>query len=119
MSFIKHENLPELKITQGIRARVVTAETMSVAHVSLDAGAVLPEHAHVNEQVVNVIEGKLEVTVEGTTHLCVPGTSLVLPSNVPHSGKAVTDCRVVDVFHPIREDWVGDKFAGYPGDKNK
>jgi hypothetical protein len=38
---------------------------------------------------------------------------MVLAPNVVHSGKAVTDCRVVDVFHPVREDFRGTSFEGY------
>ncbi|MCP4549367.1 MAG: cupin domain-containing protein, partial [bacterium] len=65
----------------------------------------LAEHAHDNEQIVNVMEGELELTVEGQKHLLVPGKVLVLPPNVPHSGRAVTDVYVVDTFHPVREDF--------------
>ena len=62
-----------------------------------------------------VIEGELELTVEGKTHSLVPGVVMVLPPNVPHSGRAVTDVKVVDVFHPAREDFRGDSFGGYEG----
>ena len=115
MGLVKLEDLPELTIAEGIRMRAVTAETMTVAHVKIAAGAVLPLHAHVNEQVVNVIEGELELVVEGKAQSLVPGKVMVLPPNVPHSGRAVTDCRVVDVFHPVREDFRGASFGGYSG----
>lgn len=113
MPFLKLDDLPELTLAKGIFARVVTADSMTVAHVRLDAGAILPEHAHVNEQVVNVIAGHLELTVAGQRYDLVPGTAMVLPSNIPHSGRAVTDCRVIDVFHPVREDFRSATFAGY------
>ena len=110
---------PELKVAQGIQARAVNTENLTVLHVRIDKGAMLPEHAHVNEQVVNVIEGQLELTVERETFILEPGKVMVLPSNVPHSGKALTDVKVVDVFYPAREDFRGSSFGGYPSDPNR
>ena len=112
MAFAKLAELPELLLAPGIRARAVTGESMTVTHVKLDAGALLPLHTHNNEQLVNVIEGHLELTVDGRPHDLVPGTVMVLPPNVPHSGRAVTECRVIDVFHPVREDFRGAGFSG-------
>lgn len=103
---INLDDLKELKLFEGIVAKIVNCESMTVAHVSIKAGAVLPEHSHPNEQVVNVTEGELELTVEGEPHLLKPGVVEVLPPNVPHSGRAITDCSVIDVFHPVREDWL-------------
>ncbi len=105
MDFVNLNRLPELQLAPGIMARVVTAQAMTVAHVTLEAGALLPLHTHVNEQLVNVVEGHLELTVDGVKHDLVPGTVMVLAPNIPHSGKAITNCRVIDVFHPIREDF--------------
>ncbi len=63
MGFIQLKDLPELEITKGIKAHAITTDTISVLHVTLDNGAILPEHSHYNEQVVNVIEGELELVV--------------------------------------------------------
>lgn len=115
MGLVKLDELPELEIAEGILMRAVTAQSMTVAHVKLSAGALLPEHAHVNEQIVNVIDGELELTVEGQPYRLVPGKVMVLAPHVVHSGRAVTDCRVVDAFHPVREDFAGTSFGGYPG----
>ncbi|UCD16285.1 MAG: cupin domain-containing protein [Candidatus Zixiibacteriota bacterium] len=113
MGLVKLDELPELQIAEGIMGRAVTAGTITVLHVKLAAGAPLPEHAHHHEQVVNVIEGELELTVDGSTYSLIPGKVMVLAPNAVHSGRAVTDCRVVDVFHPVREDFKGSSFAGY------
>ena len=113
MPLVKLDELPELQIAEGVSMRAVTAGTVTVAHVSLTAGAPVPEHSHHNEQVVNVIEGELELTLDGQAHSLVPGIVLVIPPNAPHSARAVTDCRVVDVFHPVREDFKGASFGGY------
>ncbi len=113
MGLVKLDELPELQIAEGVMARAVTAGTITVLHVKLVAGALIPEHSHHHEQVVNVMEGELELIVDGETYSLVPGKVMVLPPNIPHSGRVVSDCRVVDVFHPVREDFRGASFSGY------
>ena len=53
----------------------------------------------------HVIEGRFELTVGGETRVLDPGTVALIPGGVEHGGKAVTDCRLLDVFHPLREDY--------------
>lgn len=117
MGFVELKDLPELRIAEGINGRAVTADNVTVLHATITAGALVPEHSHENEQVVNVVDGELELVVAGMTHRLVPGTVMVLEPNVVHSGRAVTDCLVVDVFHPVREDFRGTGFGGYPSEK--
>jgi quercetin dioxygenase-like cupin family protein len=112
-------NIPEFEISKGIHARAIHAENVTILHVNIDQGALLPEHAHFHEQILNVIDGELELTVAGETYRLSPGQVVVIPSNAIHSGKAVTDLRLVDVFHPVREDFRGSNFAGYPSDQNR
>ncbi|UCD63862.1 MAG: cupin domain-containing protein [Candidatus Zixiibacteriota bacterium] len=116
MGLVKLDELPELQIAKGILGRAVTADNVTVLHVQIAAGSLLPEHNHHHEQVVNVIEGELELVVDGITHSLTPGKVMVLPPNVVHSGRAVTHCRVVDVFQPVREDFAGSSFGGYPSE---
>ena len=53
---------------------------------------------------MHVVEGKFEFTINGKKHLCVKGSTFHIPSNVPHSGKAITSCVIMDVFSPKRDD---------------
>jgi len=89
----------------GFHARFVHSQSMTFAYWDIKAGSSLPEHAHEHEQVLNLLEGTFEVTVEGEKQVLQPGSVVVFPSNVPHAGKAVTDCRIIDVFHPVREEY--------------
>ena len=107
------DELKHLKLAEGILARIVTSETMTIAHVHLAAGAKMPEHRHVHEQVVNVVDGELELVVDGTPHNLTGGQVYVLPSNIPHAANARTNCYVIDVFHPVREVFRAASFAGY------
>ena len=72
----------------------------------IDKGAILPEHSHVHEQVVHVYEGELEVSVAGEMTVLRGGSIGVIPSNAVHSGRALTNCRVMDAFYPLREDYM-------------
>ncbi|NMC43320.1 MAG: cupin domain-containing protein [candidate division Zixibacteria bacterium] len=104
MSVVDLNTVKELTLAEGITARMVHADKLSVAHVRLLPGAVAPMHVHPHEQVTSVITGELALTVNGETVTLAPGQAVVLPPSVPHSAKAVTTCYVIDVFHPVRED---------------
>ena len=92
-------------VIPGFHGRFVHSETMTFALWEIDAGATLPEHAHHHEQVVHLYEGEFELTVEGRPVRATPGTVLAIPPNARHSGRALTACRIMDVFCPVREDY--------------
>jgi quercetin dioxygenase-like cupin family protein len=101
-------NLAEIEkqtLIPGAEVRFVHGEHMTLAYWTFDADAPFPEHAHPHEQVVNVIEGVFELTVEGETARLQAGSVVVIPPNASHSGKAITASRIIDVFHPVREDY--------------
>jgi quercetin dioxygenase-like cupin family protein len=105
MALVRLQSTEVREIFPGLRARVVHSERSSQSWVDIDAGATFPEHQHPHEQVVNVLEGTLELMVGGVTHRLTPGLVFVIPPNVPHAGRALTACRVLDVFVPVREDY--------------
>lgn len=99
------KRIPPREIFPGFQGRFVHSATMTFAYWDIVAGSLVPQHSHVHEQVVNMLEGKLELNVDGKTHLLEPGQVLVIPSQAIHSGKALTACKVLDVFSPVREDY--------------
>ncbi len=103
--FVPLSGVEEKEIIKGFFGKMIHTDNMTVAHFRVLAGSELPEHHHVHEQVTNVLSGELEMTVGGKTHVCKAGEVIVIPSNVPHSARALTDCRLVDVFQPAREDY--------------
>ena len=105
MAFIDTREIDAREPFAGYRARFVHSAHMTFAHWEIDAGATLPRHAHHHEQVVNVIEGQFELTIGSDTRVLGPGGVAIIPSNVPHEGRAITSCRIIDAFHPIREDY--------------
>ena len=105
MAFKNLEQITEREIVPGYRAKFIHAEKMTMAFWDVDPGAALPEHSHPHEQIANVLEGEFELTVDGEVKVLEPGQVAVIPSGVPHSGKAITACRLLDVFQPVREDY--------------
>ena len=105
MSFIDLSQQEERELVPGFHVKFVHTNNMTFAYWRIETGAVLPDHSHHHEQVVNLIEGELELNLDGEVRKLAPGQVVIIPPNVPHSGKAVTPCRVIDVFHPVREDY--------------
>jgi len=93
------------EIAPGFHARMVHSEKMTFSIWEVEAGAPLPEHAHPHEQISTVLEGRFELTIGGNSNTLQAGMVVVIPSNVPHSGKAITSCKMLDVFHPVREEY--------------
>jgi quercetin dioxygenase-like cupin family protein len=105
MSFLNLQEIQQKEIVKGFDARFVHTQHLTLAYVDIKAGSILPEHHHVHEQVTNVLEGKLQFTLEGNTQILEYGKVVVIPSNAKHSAIALTDCKVMDVFYPCREDY--------------
>ena len=105
MGFLNLQNVEQKEIVKGYKARFVHSEKMTTAYWEVEAGAELPLHSHEHEQISNVTEGKFEFNLDGELRVLEPGDVVVIPSGTPHSGKAVTDCSIIDTFYPVREDY--------------
>jgi quercetin dioxygenase-like cupin family protein len=94
------------QIWDSVAVRTVDGERLSLGVVELDPNAVVPEHAHDNEQLGIVISGSLTFRIAEESRELGPGGTWSIPPNVPHEvhvgpGGAV----VLDVFAPGRADW--------------
>ncbi len=105
MTFFDLKELALIEPVPGYKAVFVHSENMTVAFWEVEEGAVMPEHAHPHEQVASVVEGQFELTLAGEPRVLDSGTVAIIPSNTLHSGKAITRCRLIDAFHPVREDY--------------
>jgi quercetin dioxygenase-like cupin family protein len=105
MPFLELADVKERQPVPGFRVRFVHSDSMTVAYWEIEAGASMPEHSHAHEQIVNLVEGEFELAVGKETGVLVPGRVAIVPPDVPHSGRAVSACRMIDVFHPVREDY--------------
>ncbi len=105
MKKIDLESLEQKKIFPGYKGRIIHSENMTFVYWDIEAGSQVPGHSHPHEQVVNVIEGDFELTIGSETEILKPQSVVIIPSNAHHSGRALTDCRILDVFYPVREDY--------------
>jgi len=105
MPFIDFNKTPHLKVWDGIHGAIHHSEDLTFGHITLEKGAVLPEHHHVQEQWTHVIEGQLQFSMQGETVVLTSGMTAHVPSDVPHSATALTECKVIDCFRPVREDF--------------
>ncbi len=106
MPFISYPDLAVRPLFGGtIRGRYGHTERMTLGIVELDAGAVVPAHAHPHEQITYVVEGRFEFFVGEERTTLEPGMAALIPGGVTHGGRTLTKVRVVDVFAPVREDY--------------
>ena len=100
------QNIKSHEVFPGFHGRFIHSEKMTLAFWEIRKGSTVPEHNHVHEQVVNVLEGEFELTVDGVSKILSSGMVVTIPPNARHSGKALTDSKILDIFSPVREDYV-------------
>jgi len=105
LSVLQLSDVERRELVEGAEVRFVHSENMTLAYWSFEPDVLVPDHAHPHEQVTNIIEGAFDLTVEGETHRLKAGSVVVIPPNASHHGKSVTACRIIDAFHPVREDY--------------
>lgn len=103
MAFVEISKLPVVERLPGWRGRYFDSASMTFAHYEFDAGSTIHEHSHPQEEVYEVIEGELEITISGVTRRLVPGTVGIVPPDALHSVKAITSGRLIVVDYPLRE----------------
>jgi quercetin dioxygenase-like cupin family protein len=112
---LRWTDLPRESVTAQLSRRLVTGDRMMLAQVYLDKGCIVPKHSHENEQITWILEGALKFWIgeDGAEEVIVrAGEVLHIPSNVPHKAEALEDTLDIDVFSPIRQDWL-DHTDGY------
>ncbi len=89
-----------------IARRAVHSERMTIARIYVKEGGVVPRHHHENEQVSQVLEGKLRFVFDDKEIVASAGDVIEIPSNEPHEVIALEDSVALDTFQPVRGDWL-------------
>jgi quercetin dioxygenase-like cupin family protein len=111
---MKNDN-PWIQMCPGIKRRTQSnGKTMYQMVALLDAGSIMPEHQHPQEQIVYILEGRMRLIVQGTPHELVTGDSFYLASNVPHGVETIEETRVLDTFSPPRDEYISIDQANRP-----
>jgi quercetin dioxygenase-like cupin family protein len=106
MEYQTWESVPLERMSDMISRKVISGDKAMVAQVFLKKGAVVPEHHHESEQITYILEGALKFQIEGKEIVVRKGEVLSIPSNVPHRAVALEDTLDLDIFSPIRVDWL-------------
>ena len=106
------DDIPKEQLKPDLHRRLIPAERMTIGHVYLDKGCVVPLHSHENEQLTYILEGTLRFWLGDDESEVVDvhaGEVLHIPSWVPHKAEALEETLDVDVFSPPRQDWLEKK----------
>ncbi len=113
--FQEMANLPFEDVTPGVRRFVFTLERVMLVYFELAPGARIAEHAHPHEQMGMLIRGKTRWRMEGQERILEAPALYRIPSQEPHEVEVLgseTAC-VLDVFSPIREDFLTKETPAY------
>ncbi len=97
------------KVTEMVSRKFVSGERETVAQIYLKRGAVVPQHAHHNEQMTYVLQGALKLLVAGDEVTLRDGELLHIRPGVLHQVEALDDTFVLGVFSPVRSEWEESK----------
>ena len=103
MSLIDTSKLPVVERKPGWRGRYFNSANMTFAHYEFDAGSSIHEHSHPQEEVWHVLEGALDITMNGVTKRAGPGFVGIVPPETSHSVVAASDGKAIVVDYPLRE----------------
>ena len=102
------------KVTEMLSRKIVTGEREMLAQVYLKRGCLVPMHSHESEQMTYVLQGALKFLVGGMEVTLREGEVLHIPSRVEHQAEALEDTFELDVFSPIRKDWLASTDEAWP-----
>ena len=98
---------PPVELPGGVlRRTLVWGERLLFVEFRVPAGAGVPRHNHPHEQVGYVVSGRLAFAVGDDERVLGPGDAYVIPGDVPHHSRALEDAVVIDVFSPVREEYL-------------
>ena len=95
---------------EGIELKtLVHGDKTLLVEFRLQKGAVLPLHSHPHEQTGYLVKGHITLTIGGESHEVLPGDSWCIPGDVMHGAAICEDSTAVEVFSPVREDYLPAK----------
>lgn len=112
MQHLSWDSMAKEEVNNRLWRKIVSGENVMVARLWFSKDSLVPLHHHESEQISLILDGSMKFDFEGRSVLVRAGEVLVIPSNVPHSALALEDTMGIDVFSPIRQDWL-DKTDHY------
>ena len=94
------------KVTEMLSRKIVTGEREMLSQIYLKRGCLVPMHSHESEQMTYILQGALKFLIAGEEITVREGEVLHIPSGLPHQAEALEDTFELDVFSPVRTDWL-------------
>ncbi len=107
------------KVTELISRKLVAGDRQMLVQVYLKRGALVPLHTHESEQMTYVLDGMLKVRVDGRDVIVRDGEVIRIPSAVPHQTEALADTFELDLFSPVRSEWLPESSEKSEGRRQK
>ena len=105
--FVKNSSFEWSALMDGVEMRPLSAgEKTNICEFELKKGHSLPAHNHPYEQTGTLLSGKLNFRIANKWHLAEPGDSWSIPENVEHEVKVMEDSHLIEVFSPVRPDYL-------------
>jgi quercetin dioxygenase-like cupin family protein len=105
MPILDTRHIPVIEKLPGWRGRLFHSPSLTFGHWDFSAGSSIHEHFHPQEEVWEILEGELELTIDGIVDVVRPGIVAIVPPNVPHSARALSDGKAIVVDYPLRTDF--------------
>jgi quercetin dioxygenase-like cupin family protein len=105
MPLIDINSLTAIERLPGWSGRYFHSQNMTLAHYDFKSGSAIHEHFHAQEEVYEVIDGELELRIDGTVQIARAGFVVIVPSNARHSVKALSDGRAIIIDYPRRREF--------------
>jgi quercetin dioxygenase-like cupin family protein len=112
LQHLSWNDIPLEKVSETLSRKIVSGEREMVTQIFMKPGCFVPLHSHESEQITYVVTGALKFVVSGREVIVKAGEILAIPSWVEHSAEALEETLEMDIFSPIRQDWI-DKTDDY------
>ena len=109
LTTINWNEIPLETVNPSMKRRIVTGEKMTVARIYFEDGFVVPMHSHENEQITQVIRGRMHFVFgedRSREMELGPGDVVVIPAHLPHEATMIGEVEEMDMWSPRREDWL-------------
>jgi quercetin dioxygenase-like cupin family protein len=105
--FIENRDIPWEEVDKGMKRKIMAYDDkLMVVKVAFDKGGVGVLHQHYHSQITHVESGKFEVQINGEKKILTSGDAFYIPPNVEHGAVCLEAGVLIDVFSPMREDFI-------------
>jgi unsaturated pyranuronate lyase len=111
MTLYNWDRMDQEQITDLLTRRYICGDRVTLARFILKKGCAVSAHSHANEQMSTVLSGSMRFVVGGREVIVRAGETLHIPPHTEHSAEALEDTDALDVFAPVRQDWIDGRDA--------